>query len=203
MGIGPLVAWRRASLRSARRRRFALAGRRRARRRASSCSSSAPARSIPGLVAYTFSAFVLASIVLEFVRGTRARKALGGGVVARRVRVARRAQPAPLRRLRRARGDRPARDRRRRLERLRLGRRGEARAGPVDADRRLHARRTGRSTSATAPNATEIRATLDVAARRSRARHARGRARTRTRSSSRSRTRSGSAPTGSRARTCS
>ena len=33
--------------------------------------------SIPGLIAYTFSAFVLASIALEFVRGTRARKALG------------------------------------------------------------------------------------------------------------------------------
>jgi len=33
--------------------------------------------SIPGLVAYTFSAFVLATIVMEFARGTRARKALG------------------------------------------------------------------------------------------------------------------------------
>jgi len=32
--------------------------------------------SIPGLIAYTFSAFVLAAIVLEFVRGTRARRAL-------------------------------------------------------------------------------------------------------------------------------
>jgi cytochrome c-type biogenesis protein CcmF len=35
--------------------------------------------SIPGLIAYTFSAFVLASIGLEFVRGTRARRALAGG----------------------------------------------------------------------------------------------------------------------------
>lgn len=33
--------------------------------------------SVPGLIANTFSAFVLASIALEFVRGTRARKALG------------------------------------------------------------------------------------------------------------------------------
>jgi cytochrome c-type biogenesis protein CcmF len=33
--------------------------------------------SIPGLVAYTFSAFVLATIAMEFARGTRARKALG------------------------------------------------------------------------------------------------------------------------------
>ena len=32
--------------------------------------------SIPGLIAYTFSAFVLATIALEFVRGTRARRAL-------------------------------------------------------------------------------------------------------------------------------
>jgi cytochrome c-type biogenesis protein CcmF len=33
--------------------------------------------SVPGLVAYTFAAFVLATIVMEFARGTRARKALG------------------------------------------------------------------------------------------------------------------------------
>src|SRR5262249_29877845 len=33
--------------------------------------------SVPGLVAYTFSAFVLATIIMEFARGTRARKALG------------------------------------------------------------------------------------------------------------------------------
>src|SRR5204863_523030 len=32
-----------------------------------------------GLIAYSFSVFVLASIVLEFARGTRARKALGSG----------------------------------------------------------------------------------------------------------------------------
>ena len=32
-----------------------------------------------GLIAYTFAAFVLGSIVYEFVRGTRARRALGGG----------------------------------------------------------------------------------------------------------------------------
>ena len=34
---------------------------------------------MPGLLAYTFGAFVAASIVLEFVRGTRARHALSGG----------------------------------------------------------------------------------------------------------------------------
>ena len=77
MGIGPLIAWRRASLRGLGRR------------------SSGPAAvalaagvvlillgagsSTPGLIAYTFSAFVLATIVLEFARGTRARRALSGG----------------------------------------------------------------------------------------------------------------------------
>jgi cytochrome c-type biogenesis protein CcmF len=35
--------------------------------------------SIPGLVGYTFCAFVLASIGFEFARGTRARRALAGG----------------------------------------------------------------------------------------------------------------------------
>ena len=76
MGIGPLVAWRRASLRSLAQALvwpgavalvtgvvllFVGAG-----------------SSIPGLIAYTFSAFVLAAIIHEFVRGTRARRALTG-----------------------------------------------------------------------------------------------------------------------------
>ena len=60
--------------------------------------------SIPGLIAHPFSAFVAATIVLEFVRGTRARKALGAtswpGVL-----LAHRAKQAALRRLRRPRGD--------------------------------------------------------------------------------------------------
>jgi cytochrome c-type biogenesis protein CcmF len=75
MGIGPLVAWRRSSL------------------RALGTSLIWPAvaalvagivlivlgagSNVAGLVAYTFSVFVLAAIVEEFVRGTRARKALG------------------------------------------------------------------------------------------------------------------------------
>ena len=77
MGIGPLVAWRRASLRSL------------------GLTFAWPAgvavtagivllvlgagSSVPGLIAYSFSAFVLGSIGLEFVRGTRARRALAGG----------------------------------------------------------------------------------------------------------------------------
>ena len=89
MGVGPLVAWRRASL------------------RALGASLAWPASvallagvvlvflgagsNPPGLVGYTFGAFVLAAIVLEFARGTRARRSLGdstwwgalGGLVAR------------------------------------------------------------------------------------------------------------------------
>jgi cytochrome c-type biogenesis protein CcmF len=69
MGIGPLIAWRKTSVRAlARTLRWpivvtivcgialALAG---------------AGSSKPGLIAYTFSAFVLASIVLELVRGVR------------------------------------------------------------------------------------------------------------------------------------
>jgi cytochrome c-type biogenesis protein CcmF len=76
MGLAPLVAWRRASLRS-------LGG-----------SFAWPAgialvtavvlialgagSSTAGLLAYTFSAFVLGSVGYEFVRGTRTRRALDG-----------------------------------------------------------------------------------------------------------------------------
>ena len=75
MGIGPLIAWRRASLRS-------LATTFRMPTLVAVVTGVVllfvgAGSSIPGLVAYTFSAFVLATIVLEFVRGTRARKALG------------------------------------------------------------------------------------------------------------------------------
>jgi cytochrome c-type biogenesis protein CcmF len=75
MGIGPLVAWRRASLRSLVTTfrwptLVALAS-------GVILLALGAGSSIPGLVAYTFSAFVATTIVLEFVRGTRARKALG------------------------------------------------------------------------------------------------------------------------------
>src|SRR6266540_1725334 len=70
MGIGPLIAWRRASLRSVGRTflwpfSFAVAV-------GVGLIALGAGSSLPGLLAYTFSAFVLASIVLEFVRGTRA-----------------------------------------------------------------------------------------------------------------------------------
>jgi cytochrome c-type biogenesis protein CcmF len=75
MGIGPLVAWRRASLRAL--------GRTFVWPLAVSIGAGAgllalgAGRSLIGVVAYTFSVFVLASIGLEFARGTTTRKALG------------------------------------------------------------------------------------------------------------------------------
>jgi len=77
MGIGPLIAWRRASLRSL------LTTFRWPTAVALSTGGLllvlGAGSSVPGLIAYTFAAFVTATIVLEFVRGTRARKALGAG----------------------------------------------------------------------------------------------------------------------------
>jgi cytochrome c-type biogenesis protein CcmF len=75
MGIGPLVAWRRASLRAVGLSLVwpgvaaLVVG--------TSLAAGGAGSSPPGLVGYTFATFVLAAIALEFVRGTRARKALG------------------------------------------------------------------------------------------------------------------------------
>ena len=76
MGIGPLIAWRRASLRSLGRTflwpfAFALVV-------GAGLIVAGAGSSIPGLIAYTFSAFVLATIALEFTRGTIARRSLSG-----------------------------------------------------------------------------------------------------------------------------
>src|SRR3954449_9800358 len=70
MGIGPLVAWRKASVRSLVR----ALGWPMAVTLASGVVLVAlgAGSSKPGLIAYSFSAFVLATIVLELVRGTRA-----------------------------------------------------------------------------------------------------------------------------------
>ena len=75
MGVGPLIAWRRASLTS-------LATTFRWPTGVALVTGVVllllgAGSSVPGLVAYTFSAFVIATIVMEFARGTRARKALG------------------------------------------------------------------------------------------------------------------------------
>ncbi len=77
MGIGPLVAWRRASLRALG-RTFVVPA-------LTAVVTGVTlivlgyGSSTPGLLAYTFGAFVAASIVFEFVRGTRARRVLSGG----------------------------------------------------------------------------------------------------------------------------
>ncbi|MDP9261390.1 MAG: heme lyase CcmF/NrfE family subunit, partial [Actinomycetota bacterium] len=81
MGIGPLVAWRRASLRSLGRTFLwpfgvALLG-------GIGLLFAGAGSSLPGLIAYTFSIFVAATIVLEFARGTQARRALAGEPVPR------------------------------------------------------------------------------------------------------------------------
>lgn len=81
MGIGPVIAWRRSSLRPLARSfawPFGVAV------ASGFVLLALGAGSSPiGLVAYTFSAFVLAAITLEFVRGTRARQALSSDSVPR------------------------------------------------------------------------------------------------------------------------
>jgi hypothetical protein len=74
MGIGPLVAWRRASLRALAATFAWPAGV--AFAAGIVLLALGAGSSIPGIVAYSFSAFVLAAIVLEFARGTRARQSL-------------------------------------------------------------------------------------------------------------------------------
>ncbi|MBM3679148.1 MAG: heme lyase CcmF/NrfE family subunit [Actinobacteria bacterium] len=76
MGIAPLIAWRKASLRGV--------GRMFAWPLAVAVAAGVvlialgAGSSLPGLLAYTFSAFVLAAIALEFWKGTTARRALTG-----------------------------------------------------------------------------------------------------------------------------
>jgi cytochrome c-type biogenesis protein CcmF len=76
LGIGPLVAWRRASLRGLLRIYAWPAGV--ALATGVLLIALGAGSSTPGLVAYSFSAFVLAAIVHEFARGTAARRALTG-----------------------------------------------------------------------------------------------------------------------------
>ena len=77
MGLAPLVAWRRASLRSLGASFAWPAGI--ATVVAIVLLALGAGSSPVGLLAYTFSAFVLGSIGYEFVRGTRARRSLEGG----------------------------------------------------------------------------------------------------------------------------
>jgi cytochrome c-type biogenesis protein CcmF len=75
MGIGPLVAWRRSSVRALR-RTFAWPAAAAVVTGAALAVTGAGSSRL-GLIAYSFSAFVLASIVVEFVAGARARRVLG------------------------------------------------------------------------------------------------------------------------------
>jgi cytochrome c-type biogenesis protein CcmF len=70
MGIGPLIAWRRTSVRSLLKTlRWPILA---ALATGAALVAAGAGSSRPGLIAYTFSAFVLATIVVELVRGTRA-----------------------------------------------------------------------------------------------------------------------------------
>jgi cytochrome c-type biogenesis protein CcmF len=70
MGIGPLIAWRRTSVRAlARAVAWPLGG---AVVAGLALVAAGAGSSKPGLIAYTFSAFVLGTIAVELVRGTRA-----------------------------------------------------------------------------------------------------------------------------------
>jgi len=70
MGIGPLIAWRRASVRSLLRTlRWPIAA---ALATGGVLIALGAGSSRPGLIAYSFCAFVLATILVELVRGTRA-----------------------------------------------------------------------------------------------------------------------------------
>ena len=203
MGVGPLIAWRRASLRGAR-PDVLLA---RSRRRRHRCRAADPGGRLvdPG----SDRVHVLGIRPRRDRARVRARHpgppcALAR-VVARGVRLARRSKPPPLRRLHRPRRDRPLRDRRRRGERVRLRRRGAPGKGRGAHGVRVHGalsgaqRATDRSRNRGAGQACSSARTARISA-------ASRRARTRTRSpapSRRSRRRSGSAPTTSRARTSS
>ena len=197
MGIGPLVAWRRASLRSL---VLTFAWPLGAALGVGAILLALGAgSSIPGLIAYSFSAFVLGTIAARVrarnTRPPRPRRRLLAACLLR----PRCPQPAPLRRLHRPRRDRSARDRDRRLERLRHGERGEARAGPDARGRGLPADVSIARRSAPArTRPRSARCSTSPAAARIWARSRP--ARTATRPSGRSRPRSGSAATSSPAR---
>ena len=70
MGIGPLIAWRRTSVRALLKTlRWPVGA---ALVAGAALIAAGAGASRPGLIAYTFCAFVLTTIVLELVRGTRA-----------------------------------------------------------------------------------------------------------------------------------
>ena len=98
-GIGPVIAWRRATAANLR-RNFARPG---GSRRRGRCSALRPRAGVAGSVAallmFALAAFVLGAVVQELWRGVRARRAMAGEPLPARAGLARAPQPAPLRRL--------------------------------------------------------------------------------------------------------
>ena len=136
-GIGPVIAWRRATLANARRNFLVPLGLRAgdARRR---CWPRASTQKPFALAMFCCAAFVFGSVGQEFFRGARARRAMARRGGAARAARAGAAQPPPLRRLHRAHRHRRAVRRRRRLLVLPARLRARPVARPVDARRRLH-----------------------------------------------------------------
>ena len=136
MGIGPLVAWRRASVRSLGAHVRLAGGDRSARRRGA--ASTRGRRLDPGprciLVLRVRPRLDRARVRAWNARAPRdLRRAVADGI-----RLADLAEPAPLRRLRRPCGDRPARDRGGRFERVRHDPRGTAETRRDDGRRCVH-----------------------------------------------------------------
>ncbi len=160
-GIGPVVAWRRASLRGvvqAFRWPFvsALAA-------GALLVVLGYASSVPGVVALSLCLFVTVTIGLELARGTAARRALSPGhVVAGGPRAAGRPQPAALRRLRRAPRGHDRRRRDRRHERVRDEPHARARAGQDGAVPRLRAQAARHRVADHAQPTSRPRPSIDV-----------------------------------------
>ena len=110
-GIGPVIAWRKATAANAR-RNFLLPVAAALALGVVLAAFGAASRPL-ALAMFVCGAFVVVSVGQEFWRGVGVRRAMTGEGPLRRAALARRAQPAPLRRLPRARRDGAAVRRRR------------------------------------------------------------------------------------------
>ena len=200
-GIGPVIAWRRASLQGVARALPLVVHHRRLRRARPRAARlrhvRARRRRAQPLPVRGHDRRARAG-----PRHDRAARAGAGHLVARGLRTPDRAQQAPLRRLHRAPGRRRRRDRDRRHERLRHHRGGHPAARPDDARRRLRAdaaARRARAHRERPRHAARCSRSRATASRSARSRPASGTSRAR----ARRRTRSRSARRWRRGRTCS
>ena len=136
-GIGPVIAWRRATFANARRNFVvpllcALAA-------LVALLAAGVAHKPFALAMFACAAFVLGAVGQEFIRGVRARRAIAGERRAGRAAGAGPAKPSALRRLHRAHRHRRAVRRRRRLVLLPARGRAAAHARLLGEGRRLHA----------------------------------------------------------------